>query len=180
MWLCRLPLLTGSMTAMLTAQLAETVDRDLPAVTETCKCLQYLQCSILVRCMCSQLRVFAVSTCNMTLVSLPVSGSQTTDCHKDARASKPWPVCLGSKVPLHCAAGTMMWRLTTRTDTTRMTGMNSKGRAAMVEIAAEPQQVKEPQEHQGYGAGPLTQEAILTGTEHQSCTLQLAVDCRSG
>ena len=47
--------------------------------------------------------------------------------------------------------------------------MNSKGRAAMVELAVEPQRVKEPQEHQGYGAGPQTQEATLTGTEYLHC-----------
>ncbi len=55
--------------------------------------------------------------------------------------------------------------------------MNSKGRAAMVELAVEPQRVKEPQEHQGYGAGPQTQEATLTGTEYLHC--QPAMRCPS-
>ncbi len=65
MWLCRLPLLTGSTTAMLTAQRAGTADRDLPAVTETRKLSQYLQSSNLIRWL--QLHVFAFLTCSVTL-----------------------------------------------------------------------------------------------------------------
>ena len=62
-----------------------------------------------------------------------------------------------------------MWRLTTRTTTAGTAEMSSNNRAAMVEIVAGPQQVKEPQEHRGCGAGPRIQEAILTGIDSDSC-----------
>lgn len=55
--------------------------------------------------------------------------------------------------------------------------MNSKDRLAMVEIVAEAHRVKEPQEHQGYGAGPRIQEAILTGIDGDSCGCAPAMKC---
>ena len=112
-WLCRLPLLTGSTTVMLTAQPAGTTEQQLPAATET----RELSGSTVLP------RLPAVTTPTIRLIALAQPGCLSlSGCQLDQKllssGQSLWHthqffnLCFGDplreETPLHPAAGTMM------------------------------------------------------------------------